>query len=167
MPNKNNNSNGEANEGTEPTTNEGAQTLTQEQIDNLINGRVAKYVSKVHELQSELDKLQGKYDKLDGEHNALTARVERERIVEEVSKETGVSRSIVETLSGDTKEALTVAAKAIADMVASASAASSDEGKNEQNTSSQAMYVPNLGYAPSKQESNANPDPVGQMLRGM
>ena len=167
MPNKNNDSNEETTEGAEPTANDGAQTLTQEQIDNLINGRVAKYVSKVHELQKELDKLQGRYDKLDGEHNALTARVERERIVEEVAKETGVSRSIVETLSGDSKEALTVAAKAIADMVASASAASSDEGKNEPNTSSQAMYVPNLGYAPSKQESNANPDPVGQMLRGM
>lgn len=106
------------------------KTFTQEQVDKIVQERLARAkqsvpddyealkakAAKLDEIEeaskSEFDKLSERYSALEKEHEQLVHETERKAWAAEVSKEKGVP---VEILRGDTKEELEAHAQAIID----------------------------------------------------
>lgn len=120
------------------------KTFTQEQVDKIVQERLARAkqsvpddyeslkakAAKLDEIEeankSEFDKLTEKYTALEKEHQQLVHDNERRAWAAEVSKEKGVPASI---LRGDTKEELEAHAQAILDSGLSHYGSAPDNGE--------------------------------------
>ena len=142
-------------ETSEPEVKE--RTFTQDELNKIISERTAKYRKDKDELRESLEKLRTKFDKVSAAYGELSGSVERARVVDSVAKSVGLDRAIVESLSGETEEELTEAAKRIADAIKPA----------EDEADPKKMYVPNLGYAPSTSTEAKSSDPLGDLVRSM
>lgn len=122
--------NGEGAAANEPAVQNAEKTFTQEQVDRIVQERLARAkqsvpddyealkakAAKFDEIEeankSEFDKLTEQYAALRKEHEQLVHENERKAWASEVSKEKGVPASV---LRGDTKEELEAHAQAILD----------------------------------------------------
>lgn len=146
----------ENNEATQEQPEKKERTFTQDELNKIISERTAKYRKDKDELRESLEKLRAEFDKVSAAYGELSGTVERSKVVDSVAKAVGLDRAIVESLSGETEEELTEAAKRIAEAI---KPPAKDEGSK--------MYVPNLGYAPSKSTEEKSSDPLGDLVRSM
>lgn len=133
-----------AGSGTSNTLSVAAKTFTQEQVDKIVQERLARAkqsvpddyealkakAAKLDEIEeankSEFDKLTEQYAALQKEHEQLVHENERKAWAAEVSKEKGVPASV---LRGDTREELEAHAQAILDSGLSHYGSTPDKGE--------------------------------------
>lgn len=146
-------------EETQATAEPKEKTFTQEQLDEIISKRTAKYRKNAAEMNAKIEQLQAELDKVSGNYTKLVQDAEHNDMVERIAEEVGIDKNIVSTLKATDEEELRTSAKAIAELVSSATENVANDAK--------AMYVPNLGYVPDNLQEKGASDPLGDLVRNI
>lgn len=139
-------------ENSTPSMEETPQTFTQEQVNEIVQKRVARYADYndlkakadqydelVASQQSDVERLTARAEKAETELKAYKARAERADMVKAVSEKTGVDIKFVSMLSGATLEELTDQANALKPNFSSP--VTSDTGNNTDNGEPDGAYA--------------------------
>ena len=140
--------------------NGGAQTFTQEQVNEIVQSRIADYVKNVNALTKRAEDAEKTLADLQAEVARRDANDARVALVSKVAAQTGLDPSIVASLSAEDEESLVNAATAIAQLVARDE---DDEGHDK--PTPKPMYVPGFGYAPEPKLQQQSTDPLGDLMR--
>lgn len=140
--------------------NGGAQTFTQEQVNEIVQSRIADYVKNVNALTKRAEDAEKTLADLQAEVARRDANDARVALVSKVAVQTGLDPSIVASLSAEDEESLVNAATAIAQLVAREEG---DEGHDK--PTPKPMYVPGFGYAPEPKLQQQSTDPLGDLMR--
>lgn len=140
--------------------NGGAQTFTQEQVNEIVQSRIADYVKNVNALTKRAEDAEKTLADLQAEVARRDANDARVALVSKVAAQTGLEPSIVASLSAEDEESLVNAATAIAQLVAREEC---DEVHDK--PTPKPMYVPGFGYAPEPKLQQQSTDPLGDLMR--
>lgn len=145
----------------QPQAQGGAQTFTQEQVNEIVQSRIADYVKNVNALTKRAEDAEKTLADLQAEVAKRDANDARVALVSKVAAQTGLDPAIVASLSAEDEESLVQAATAIAQLVS----ANGEEQKGHEQPAPKPMYVPGFGYAPEPKLQQQPIDPLGDLMR--
>lgn len=137
---------------------QGNGLLTQQQVNEIVQGRIADYVKSVNELTKRAEAAEKSLAELQAQVAERDANDAHLALVSKVAAQTGLDPAIVASLAAEDEASLMTAAQAIASLVVK----QDDEAQQQPATP---MYVPGFGYAPEPKLETPSNDPLGDFMR--